>query len=291
GPLSEAANRTGATVLLIKHLNKSAGVSAVQRVGGGGAYVNAVRFSYMVAPDPDEPEKKLMLPLKTNVLKSGLTGLAYRLVDVPHADGVSLLLNEWPAMKDADADALARQLFRPQWEGGVEADANTVSGGRASRTASKQSVSECQEFLRAFLGVWAWPEKEVEEAMRKAGFTFSVYRQAKAGLRTEDKHDPARLSGLPIESGGAWWVWIGPQHSRPQDRPPFARQSGQSPPASQTGHPITSSLLIEREEIGGGTTGKGHLFSSPDQSDQSFQGIPPCAQVEHSEFGPGPEPI
>jgi hypothetical protein len=292
GPLSEAANRTGACVLLIKHLNKSAGVSAVQRVGGGGAYVNAVRFSYMVAPDPDDADKKLILPLKTNVLKAGLKGMAYRMEDVPHAEAVALLSREWPEMRASDADELAKQLFRPKWEGDVTADANSVSGTRSSRPAPKQSVGECQAFLRTFLGEWAWPEKEVEEASRKAGFSFSVYKQAKTGMRTEDKYDPARLSNLPIETGGAWWMWIGSQYSRPQNRPPFAVQSIQTPPAIQTGQTsLTSSLLRERENTegdgGGSDCDDGQsilpIFQSG-QSGQSGKGIPPTTQV--SETGP-----
>ncbi len=280
GPLSEAANRTGATVLLIKHLNKSAGVSAVQRVGGGGAYVNAVRFSYMVAPDPDDGDKKLMLPLKTNVLKAGLVGLAYRMADVPQPEGEALLLHEWPGMKAADAAELAKQLFRPKWEGGVSADANSVSGTRSNRQPAKQSVSECQAFLREFLGAWAWPEKEVEEAAKKAGFSFNTYRASKTAMRTEDKYDPSRLSNLPIEAGGAWWMWIGPQYSRPQNRPPFAVQTGQTAPALQTGQTsLSTTLLRERENTEGDTGGKYYPSSGLVQSVQSGGGIPPAAQA------------
>src|SRR5262249_557825 len=40
GPLSEAANQTGAAIILIKHLNKGTGLSAVQRVSGSVGYVN-----------------------------------------------------------------------------------------------------------------------------------------------------------------------------------------------------------------------------------------------------------
>lgn len=283
GPLSEASNRTGACVLLVKHLNKSAGVSAVQRVGGGGAYVNAVRFSYMVAPDPDDGDKKLMLPLKTNVLKAGLTGLAYRMEDVPHADGMAILIRQWPTMKPADADALAKQLFRPKWEGGTSMDANSVSGQKTSRGAApRQSVSECQTFLREFLGQWAWPEKEVEDAAKKAGFSFSTYKQAKTGLRTDDKSDPSRLSNLPIEAGGAWWMWIGSQYSRPLNRPPFAVQTVQTGPALQTGQTSLSLSLREREE------GEGPhilpMFQSG-QSGQSATGIPPTAQDDQTGTG------
>ncbi len=286
GPLSESANRTGATVLLIKHLNKSAGVSAVQRVGGGGAYVNAVRFSYMVAPDPDDHDKKLMLPLKTNVLKSGMTGLAYRMTDVPPAEGTALLLREWPDMRPGDAAALASQLFRPQWEGGTAVDANAISGARSNKAAQSRGVNECVSFLREFLDRWAWPEKEVEDASKKAGFSFSVYRQAKASMRTDDKNDPTRLSGLPIEAGGAWWLWIGSQYLRPEPRPTTlpARQSGQTGHPRQSGQSGNSTLSLKRESKEGEGGGSDNRYDQPifqsDQSYQSFQGIPPTTQVD-----------
>src|SRR5207253_6257634 len=107
GPLSEAANGTGATVILVKHLNKSAGASAVQRVSGSTGYINAVRFAYMIAPDPDELDRKLMLPIKANVLPAGQAGFAYRMVPVPYDEARDLLVARWPDLGAGDLVALA----------------------------------------------------------------------------------------------------------------------------------------------------------------------------------------
>lgn len=231
GPLSEAANRTMATVLLIKHLNKSAGVSAVQRVGGGGAYVNAVRFSYMVAPDPDDGDKKLILPLKTNVLKAGLKGFAYRMLDVPHPEGVAILLSAWPEMKPTDADELAKQLFRPKWEGDVSIDANSASTLKRPRqpVARTETIQDCASFLREFMRGFSWPDSEVEQAAIDRGFSKWTYRQTKTAMKT-DMAEP-KPTELPYDSPirftttnkGAdapnWWCWIGSGYTRPPTRP------------------------------------------------------------------------
>ena len=220
GPLSEAANRTGATVLLIKHLNKSAGVSAVQRVGGSAGYINAVRFAYMVAPDPDDADKKLMLAIKANVLPSRKVGLAYRLKALPTEEAKAVLLREWPTMRAAQVDELADQLFRQEWEGSVEVDANEIAGGRAKRAEKKEDIELCNAFIRKFLGQWAWPDKEVEEAVVKAGFSFSLLGRTKTAMRAGvSKTDPNRLSSKAKGEGGAWWNWIGSQYERPADRP------------------------------------------------------------------------
>jgi len=221
GPLSEAANRSGACVLLIKHLNKSAGASAVSRVGGSAGYVNAVRWAYMIAPDPDDADKKLMIPIKSNVLKSSTAGLAYRMRDVPVDEGVPLLLGAWPDMKPADAVALAKQLFRQSWEGHIDVNADTIAGIKRARqpAASKESVEECVEAIRTFLGEYAWPDKEMEKALKTLGFSFNVIKDAKAEMR-RDPDAPGRLSSSNAgQEGGCWWVWVGPKFPRPRDRP------------------------------------------------------------------------
>lgn len=172
GPLSEAANRTGATVLLVKHLNKSAGASAVQRVGGSTGYINAVRFAYLIAPDPADAERKLMLPIKANVLPSGTAGLAYRMAPIPPADARAVLLARWPDLDTDDLAALSAQLFRQEWEKGeVKADPNEVTRGEHRKPKAK-TAEETADWMRSLFqepGV-AYPSAEVIEGGRSAGY-------------------------------------------------------------------------------------------------------------------------
>jgi hypothetical protein len=218
GPLSEAANKSGATILLIKHLNKSAGVSAVQRVSGSVGYINAVRFAYMVTPDPDDHERKLFLPIKLNVLKSGLAGLTYRLESIPPDEARALLLHLWPDLDPGDTAKLSEQLLRQKWEGETEITADSVMGVRRT-TKCKMTADDCETFIRDCLGKYAHPEKEVKAAVLKAGFSLALFKTVKTNMRTPNLNDTQRLSDKPKGAGGAWWMWIGPQGSRPDDRP------------------------------------------------------------------------
>ncbi len=210
GPLSEAANRTRSTVLLVKHLNKTAGASAVQRVSGSAGYINAVRFAYMVAPDPDDCGRKLFFPMKTNILPPGASGFAYRMNAIPPNEGRPLLLAKWPDLEEPDLGKLADQLFRQTWEHGVTVDPNEV-GSRQRRESSAAEVAGCMDYIRAFLGGWSFPEASLEAAVRDKGFATRVYKSAKAEMRKPPKDDPERLSSKPRGEGGAWWCWIGPQ--------------------------------------------------------------------------------
>jgi hypothetical protein len=208
GPLSEAANHTGATVILVKHLNKSAGVSAVQRVSGSTGYVNAVRFAYMILPDPDDRELKLMLPIKANVLPAGQTGLAYRLESIPPEEARAVLLSRWPDLAAADLDALAEQLFRQRWEEGSTIDADHAIGRKTERKDEPNKVAKCAEFTREFLRQYAYPSNEILDAAKKAGFTFDNVAKAKTVL----KESGLRNSNLG-RLRGEWWSGFG----RPDD--------------------------------------------------------------------------
>ena len=75
-PLSDLAARFKVAVVLIHHLNKSAGGNAIYRTIGSIAFTAAVRAAYVVVKDKDNPERRLLLPTKNNLAKDS-TGLAY----------------------------------------------------------------------------------------------------------------------------------------------------------------------------------------------------------------------
>lgn len=237
GPASETANLTGAAVILVKHLNKSAGVSAVQRVSGSTGYVNACRYVYIIGPDPDDKDRKLMAPVKANVLPSRTAGLAYRLTQLAEGEARGILLKEWPGqIPPGDLTELSKQLFRPAWEGQQTFNPEDIAGmGTHKRQASGSTVEACEQFLRTFLGGYSWPEKEVEDAARTAGHSNNAYWQAKTNMRKGDRNDPQHLSGKPRGQQGPWWVWVGPQSSPSPDRPsPMHQQSHGSEQSQHT---------------------------------------------------------
>lgn len=76
-PLAELAASHKVAILAVSHLNKSAG-PAMYRTSGSLAFVAAARAAYAVAKDKDDPDRRLVLPIKCN-LSPDSTGLAYRI--------------------------------------------------------------------------------------------------------------------------------------------------------------------------------------------------------------------
>jgi putative DNA primase/helicase len=84
-PLIAAAQTLRFSVIFLEHLNKS-NLKAMYRSSGSIGFIAAARAAWCFGQDPDEPEKRLMLPVKMN-LAPGQKGLSYRvqesLPDVP----------------------------------------------------------------------------------------------------------------------------------------------------------------------------------------------------------------
>lgn len=73
-PLTAMAERLGCAVVMIRHLNKNQGSSAMYRGGGSIAFIGAARFSFMAALHPDDPdrERRVLAPNKVNANKMPL---------------------------------------------------------------------------------------------------------------------------------------------------------------------------------------------------------------------------
>jgi len=67
GPLAEMAQRTGAAVVMVRHLNKKEGQSAQYRGSGSTAPLNASRAAFIVAPDPEDPDLRVLACTKFNI--------------------------------------------------------------------------------------------------------------------------------------------------------------------------------------------------------------------------------
>jgi hypothetical protein len=76
-------------VLAVSHFNKASGASSVYRVTGSLAFVAAARAVFAIARDPQDPEQRLVLPIKSN-LGPDTAGYSYR---------VSVADNDAPCVK------------------------------------------------------------------------------------------------------------------------------------------------------------------------------------------------
>ena len=77
--LAYKASRTGAAVVIVRHMNKGTG-SALYRGSGSIGIVGAARAGLLVAPDPDDEGRRILAMSKSNLAKTP-DALAYRIVE------------------------------------------------------------------------------------------------------------------------------------------------------------------------------------------------------------------
>ncbi len=75
--LSDLAEQKRVAVVAVTHLRKGEG-AAIYRAMGSLAFVAAARAAWAVVKDQDDPQKRLLLPMKNN-LAPDVDGLAYRI--------------------------------------------------------------------------------------------------------------------------------------------------------------------------------------------------------------------
>ncbi|MDP9117744.1 MAG: AAA family ATPase [Actinomycetota bacterium] len=80
--LAAMAERTGCCVLLLRHLNKSAGGAAMYRGGGSIGIIGAARVGLLAAVDPEDDERRVLAGIKSNLAPLP-AALSYQLVDSP----------------------------------------------------------------------------------------------------------------------------------------------------------------------------------------------------------------
>lgn len=81
-PLAAMAESTGAAVVLVRHLTKGGGGSAIYRGGGSIGIIGAARLGFTVARDPDDEGRVIVACTKANITAMA-PSLAYRLTDSP----------------------------------------------------------------------------------------------------------------------------------------------------------------------------------------------------------------
>lgn len=145
-PLTELAARRSVLLALVKHLSKDQARKAAQRVGGSAAYVNAARAAFIVAPAPDDSNRRLFLPIKFNC-GEWPSGLAFGMEALP-ADEQAGILAEMDHLKDEDRSRLARQLYRIAWQGPVDITADEALGADARRKPASAEPEKAAEWLR-----------------------------------------------------------------------------------------------------------------------------------------------
>lgn len=174
-PLAALAERTGAAVVGVLHLTKDSQRKVLYRAQGSLGFVAASRAVFAVAADKDDPERRLLLPIKCN-LGPTPPGLAFRLVPTGSAARV-----EWSE--------------EPVTVGVEEA----LAGPEPPQERSERT--EAENFLRNILADGPVEAKEVFAGAGALGIKDRTLNRAKASLKIKAEKDGFRGP----------WLWSLPQ--------------------------------------------------------------------------------
>ncbi len=181
-PIRDMAERTGVTVICVRHLNKNVSLSAIQRGGGNMGLIGVARAGAFFAQHPDDDKLRVMAVHKSNLAQRP-PSLSYRIVTSEIHD-----------------------TARIEWTGTTAHDANSLASGPAS-PAEKSKLDEAKEFLRDELSdgpMWA---KLILRDARDAGVAQATLYAAKTALRV-------RSEKIGVEG----WQWSLP--TKEDDDPP-----------------------------------------------------------------------
>lgn len=220
--LADLAGKHRASVLAIRHLNKSQSTSPQQRVIGSVAFTAAARAVYGVVRDPDDDGLRLFLCVKNN-LAADTAG--YRYVIKVNDDGVPYA--EWD---DARENRTAAEIL------GAGPDDRRV---RLDGTIG---------WLTSVLAPGPIPSRELRERADDAGHSWRTVERARAELKGQIKIE--RSGG--IGSSGHWqWRLVTPPSYNPAN--PISHTGGLNGDSANTGLQADLSLnAASPPNIGGG---------------------------------------
>lgn len=159
-PLARVAEETGAAIVIVRHLNKSATAKAIYAGGGSIGIAGAARAVLAVHTDPEDPSRRILAVAKNNLAKFPRS-LRYTLEDT----------GTGPA--------------RIQWLGEVDTTAEELNARRAEAAEVHTGELEPEEWLREFLADGPSDRREVLQRGRDAGFSERTLDRARQRLKVE----------------------------------------------------------------------------------------------------------
>jgi putative DNA primase/helicase len=183
-PLADVAQRTGAAVVLCRHLNKSSGGETIYRGQGSIGFIGIARSGLMVGEHPDHDDVLVLAAAKGN-LSEKPDSLAYKIVGATTRESIPTARIEYLGRTEVTADRMnaahdegepdrlgeAKRFLRsvlaagPVWSGRVkkeagEADVAWRTVERAKSTLGVRSYKDSES------GRWIWelpdPPEETE---------------------------------------------------------------------------------------------------------------------------------
>jgi hypothetical protein len=172
-PLAALAERTGAAILILRHLNKASGMQAVYRGGGSIGIIGAARSGLLVAKSPDNPDHERVLASTKSNLGPPMPSLRYQLTAVLAQSGGL----------EGEGIEYLREYPKVEWLGECEMNAAQLlaaSGEEANDSLTR--LEETKQWLRATLAEGEMPSRQVEHAAVAAGLAVKTLRTAREAL-------------------------------------------------------------------------------------------------------------
>lgn len=179
-PLMTLGERTGVTPLCTAHLSKAESRSAIYRISGSLDFVAAARAAFLVAEDPEEDSRRLVLPMKMNIAEKP-PGIGFSILDGAvvwdnRPVTVSLFDVLTPNRESRTKLEAAKLLLREVLAGGpvsepeVEAQAKREGIGPRTLRRAKESLGVASE-KKGIIGGWEWSLPIPERSKTEGGQT------------------------------------------------------------------------------------------------------------------------
>ena len=176
-PVAGLADRTGAAIICVMHLNKRSDEGkAIYRVTSSLDFVAAARAAFLVSENPDQPSERFFVPLKAN-LSAPAVALKYHFTE----DGVFA------------------------WDGVVEGiNAATLLKEPIRDIDGASSLAEAEHFLNTILKAGPQDVKQLQKEAKDMDIRGTTLRRAKVNLGVKaDRHTEGN-------KGEGYWTWALP---------------------------------------------------------------------------------
>ncbi|MHB8160593.1 MAG: AAA family ATPase [Thermoleophilia bacterium] len=211
--MAALAEGTGAAILVIRHLNKTAGGNPLYRGGGSIGIIGAARSGLLVARDPEQEqdgERRVLASTKSN-------------------------LGPMPASLSFHLEQAENDASRVLWDGASSYDASALLA-QADDT-ERGALEEAIEFLEDELAGGPVAVREIKRLAREAGISEKTLQRAKTARKVEG-HKQGMHQG---------WIWELPKVANLSSETPLNAEGGQTSITGHLGHLRESGHLRETE--------------------------------------------
>jgi len=170
GALKASAERSGAAIVVVRHLNKSATTNPLYRGLGSVGIIGAARSGLLLAADPDDPDRRILALAKGNLARPPAS-LAFRLEDVP---GATVARVVWDGESPWTATQLLHDQVRSLADSGESLSA--VGAARAWLRETLAAGPRLAQELRQEAAACGIGEKALYAARKAEGVTGSKER-------------------------------------------------------------------------------------------------------------------